>query len=138
MVFENAFFNFLIDLNEYRDNVRLEWNVNITGVDANAKYRIQVEQYYETVPDEGSRDNYCPRSNDTHSDPDTAMKIMHKVSDEVFKSPNMITQPMSIASKIWKWGKQLMPYAAAGFGALRTMSGIGTGIGSMGKVPIFF
>jgi hypothetical protein len=91
----------------------MEWNVNVTGVQPNSTFRMDIIQYYEVVPDESVRDNYCPKKNSSSSDPDLAMKIAHKTMKVVLDNPVSDFKKDHITDAIWNLGSSLIPEIGA-------------------------
>lgn len=92
-----------------RDPVRLEWNINFSGIDPKAKYRVDIMQYYETVPDEAKRDNYCPRKHKVAGDPDSALKMVHSSGQHHLALPSTKPSKNVVMEKIKHYARHLLP-----------------------------
>jgi hypothetical protein len=107
----------------------LEWLINFVGVQSDVPVRINIVQYYETIPDDNHKDDYCPQKHPKSSDPDKAMKIVHEMSKSVgvTASHGIRDKLSSIAGAVMHYGRMILPVVTT---AVAARYG-GTGIGSM-------
>lgn len=93
----------------------MEWDIKISGLQATSPFRVDIVQYYEVVPDEKSKDNYCPVQHTSHSDPDVAMKTVHSLSKEYgsLRNSERGSAFSKVGHKIWGLIKRYGPTVAS-------------------------